>query len=77
MKARYPGTCPACRDRITVGAGVVNRDGHWLHKRCAAGPVTPVLDRCGAMNLTDGRPCRNPVVRGDLCQVHRWDGRMA
>lgn len=76
-RAKFPGSCPVCLHRIDVGMVVRCRAGRWVHQLCADQTVTPATARCGATNATDGRPCRNPVVPGDLCSLHRWDGRMA
>ena len=36
MKARFPGTCPACNDSIKVGKEIVrNSEDKWVHKACS------------------------------------------
>jgi hypothetical protein len=73
VRANYAGTCRACGEPIAVGATVLHRLGQWVHRRCADSTVTVMSDRCGVPTVT-GAPCRNPVLPGDRCPVHRWDG---
>lgn len=74
MRARFPGVCPVCQRAVLVGDLVVHRAGRWVHTGDCAYVPPALLGRCGATNVTNGRPCRNAVVPGDLCPVHRWDG---
>ena len=77
VRARFPGLCPVCQRAIVPGAMVVHRAGRWVHTGDCAHVPRALLARCGATNVTNGRPCRNAVVAGELCPVHRWDGPVA
>ncbi|NUO57253.1 MAG: hypothetical protein HOV78_11345 [Hamadaea sp.] len=63
FEARYPGTCPACHERIAVGDDLVisdHYDGQAIHFECAGGQERRALrprevcPRCFTEKATNG-----------------------